>query len=477
MTLRVYDTFRAKKVEFKPRDDNKVGIYFCGMTVQDRPHVGHMLAFVSGDMIRRYLEYKGFDVRYIQNFTDIDDKILDRAKNEGVDYREVAERNVRAYFEAAKQLHIKPANLYPRATEHIKEIIDLIASLVEKGHAYAAGGDVYFRVRSFANYGKLSKRKIDDLMSGARIAVGEKKDDPLDFALWKGAKEDEPGWPSPWGRGRPGWHIECSAMSMKYLGTTLDFHGGGEDLIFPHHENELAQSEAASGETFVRFWLHNGLLNLKGEKMSKSTGHFFAMDDVLHEFDGAVVRFYLLSTHFRKQSEYSRERLDDAKRGYERLLLACRSVAEYLNELGDGDGISSPAGGQLREAVERATSDFFAAMDDDFNSAGAIGAMFDLIKTYYKLVDEKGAAVTRDRAALEQLKDGIMTFDEVLGLFPDGFPTAEEQVPAEVRALVSARQKARKNRDFEKADTLRLQVEEMGFLIEDRPDGQRVRRK
>ena len=477
MSLRVYDTRRAKKVDFKPIDEDKIGMYFCGMTVQDKPHMGHMLAFVSGDMIRRYLEYKGYNVKYIQNFTDIDDKILDKAKEEGVDYREVAERNVQAYFEAAKKLHIKPATLYPRATEHIKEILELISTLIEKGYAYAAGGDVYFRVRSFESYGQLSKRKIDDLMSGARIAIGEEKDDPLDFALWKGATPEEPGWDSPWGRGRPGWHIECSAMSMKYLGRTLDFHGGGEDLIFPHHENEIAQSEAATGESFVRFWLHNGLLNLKGEKMSKSTGHFFAMEDVLREFDGAVVRFYLLSTHFRKQSEYSRERLEDAKRGYERLILACRSISESLDKLEGSGGVSSAAGESLRQTVDEARTGFFSSMDDDFNSAGAIGAMFDLIKTYYKLVDEKGAAVKQDRGALELLRDTITVFDEVLGLFPHGFPSSEERVPDEILALVAARQEARKNRDFKKADSLRDQVERMGFLVEDRPDGFRVRRK
>jgi cysteinyl-tRNA synthetase len=476
MSLKIYDTLRAKKVEFTPLDDKKVGMYFCGMTVQDRPHIGHMLAFVSGDMIRRYLEYRGYDVKYVQNFTDIDDKILDKANEEGVDYREIAERNVQAYFEAAKKLHIKPATLYPRATEHIKEILDLIGNLVDKDYAYEAGGDVYFRVRHFKNYGKLSKRKIDDLMSGARIAVGEEKEDPLDFALWKGSKPEEPGWDSPWGRGRPGWHIECSAMSMKYLGETLDFHGGGEDLIFPHHENELAQSEAATAAPFVRFWLHNGLLNLKGEKMSKSTGHFFAMEDVLREFDGAVVRFYLLSTHFRKQSEYSRERLEEAKRGYERLVLACRSISEHLDKLADG-GISSPAGQSLRRAIENARAKFFAAMDDDFNSAGAIGALFDLVKTYYKLVDEKGTTITQDRETLEQLRDAIVVSDDVLGLFPDGFPSSEEVVPQEVLALVEARQQARKNRDFKKADGLRDQVEQMGYVIEDRPDGQRVRRQ
>ncbi|MFQ5512606.1 MAG: cysteine--tRNA ligase [Candidatus Krumholzibacteriia bacterium] len=477
MTLKVYDTLRAKKLEFKPVTGKKVGIYFCGMTVQDKPHMGHMLAFVSGDMIRRYLEYKGYEVTYVQNFTDIDDKIIDKANEEGLGYQKVAERNIEAYFAAASDLNIRPASLYPRATEHIGDIIELIGKLVEKSYAYAAGGDVYYRVRDFDNYGKLSKRKVDDLMSGARIAVGEAKEDPLDFALWKGAGPEEPGWDSPWGRGRPGWHIECSAMSMKYLGKTLDFHGGGEDLIFPHHENELAQSEAATGSPFVNFWLHNGLLNLSGEKMSKSTGHFFAMEDVLREFPGEVVRFYLLSTHFRSQNEYSRERLEEAGRGHERLRLACLSIGENLDALGDSPGVSGPAGDSLKEAVAKSRGRFLAAMDDDFNSAGAIGAMFDLVRTYYKLVDDAGATVTRDREALEQLKAAIVTFDSILALFPAGFPTAAEEVPAEVTILLDARRQAREERDFQKADALRDQVNSMGYIIEDRPDGQRVRRK
>ncbi|HER43182.1 MAG TPA: cysteine--tRNA ligase, partial [Candidatus Eisenbacteria bacterium] len=318
MTLRVYDTLRGTKEEFEPVEDRKVGIYFCGMTVQDRPHLGHMFAFVAGDMIRRYLAYKGFDVTYVQNFTDIDDKIIARAGDEGVDYKTVAERNIGEYFKFADVLNILPADVYPRATEHIGDIIALIRRLEEKGLAYAAGGDVYYRVRRFPEYGKLSKRRVDELVSGARIGVDEQKEDPLDFTLWKGAKEGEPSWDSPWGKGRPGWHIECSAMSMKYLGETLDMHGGGQDLVFPHHENEIAQSEGATGKPFVRYWMHNGLINLRGEKMSKSTGHFFSVEDVNKNFSGDVIRFYLLSTHFRSNAEFSEERLREAEAGLER---------------------------------------------------------------------------------------------------------------------------------------------------------------
>jgi cysteinyl-tRNA synthetase len=477
MTLKVYDTQRAKKIEFMPVHEGEIGMYFCGMTVQDRPHMGHMLAFVAGDMIRRYLEFKGYTVKYVQNFTDIDDKIIDKANTEGISYNEVAERNIAAYFAAAKALRIKPATVYPKATEHIREILDLISKLVEKGHAYEAGGDVYFRVRTFSTYGKLSKRKLDDLMSGARIAVGEQKEDPLDFALWKASKPNEPGWESPWGRGRPGWHIECSAMSMKYLGETLDFHGGGEDLIFPHHENELAQSEAATGRPFVHFWLHNGLLNLRGEKMSKSTGHFFAMEDVLDEFPGEVCRFYFLSAHFRKQTEFSRERLEEAKRSYDRLRLACLSIDENIRKLEETPGISSPAGTALKEAAAKAKAEFFEAMDDDFNSAAALGCVFDLVKTYYRLVDESGATVTRDRGALEAVRDAMITFDRILGIFPDGLPTRAEAIPEEASRLLAARQDARKARDFKKADEIRARLDEMGYVVEDTSDGPRVRPK
>jgi cysteinyl-tRNA synthetase len=477
MVLKVYDTFKQKKIDFEPVTAGKAGIYFCGMTVQDKPHMGHMLAFVSGDMVRRYLEYSGYEVTYVQNFTDIDDKIIDKAAEEGLEYTAVAKRNIDAYFEAADALNIKPASVYPYATKHIQEIIDIIQRLEEKGYAYKAGGDVYFRVRTMKDYGKLSRRNIDDLKSGARIEVGEEKEDPLDFALWKGSQPPEPGWDSPWGRGRPGWHIECSAMSMKYLGETFDFHGGGEDLIFPHHENEIAQSEGATGKPFANFWLHNGLLNLRGEKMSKSTGHFFAMEDILSEYPGEVVRFYLLSTHFRSQSEFSRDRLEESRRGYERLTNACASISEYLDRIGDKPGVSTPSGAKLEEAANSAREKFVAAMDDDFNSAGAIGQLFDLVKSYNVLLDESGPALTQDREALSAAKATIEEFDAILGLFRGGFPAGVEEVPAEITAKLEERQNARKNKDFQRADELRDEIIAAGYTIEDTPQGPRVRKK
>jgi cysteinyl-tRNA synthetase len=314
------------------------------------------------------------------------------------------------------------------------------------------------------DYGKLSKRNVDDLKSGARIEVGEKKEDPLDFALWKGSPEPEPGWESPWGRGRPGWHIECSAMSMKYLGETLDFHGGGEDLIFPHHENEIAQSECATGHTFVQHWLHNGLLNLKGEKMSKSTGHFFAMEDVLKEFSGEVVRFYLLSTHFRSQTEFSRERLEDARKGFERLTNACRHIDESLRALGDLAEIVPFEAQDLINVTATAKHRFLEAMDDD---------MFDLVKQYNSAHPD----VYRSRPALEAVKATLMEFDRILGLFHDGFPTAGEEVPADILKMVEERQSARKDKDFQRADAVRDRLAAAGLILEDTPAGVRVKRK
>jgi len=477
MALRVYDTLKQKKTDFVPIHPGKVGMYVCGMTVQDKPHMGHMLAFVSGDMIRRYLEYLGYEVNYIQNFTDIDDKIIDRANQEGVDYRVVVERNIEAYHRIAKAVNIKPATLYPYATHHIGEIVAMVKTLVDRGHAYSAGGDVYFRVRSKKDYGKLSKRDIDDLISGARVEVGENKEDPLDFALWKASKPGEPAWDSPWGPGRPGWHIECSAMATKYLGATLDFHGGGEDLIFPHHENELAQSECATGQEFVRQWAHNGLLNLRGQKMSKSTGHFFGMDDVLREFDGQIVRFYLLSTHFRSQMEYSRERLEASAKTFERLVNACRSIDEHRSRLGSGPSVSTAQGRELVAAAEKARQSFLAAMDDDFNSAGAIGYLFELLKTYNVMMDEHGPAVTRSKEGLDAVWSALTLFDQILGLFREGLPTATGDVPVEVAQAVEDRNNAKKNKDFKKADEIRDRILAAGFLIEDTPAGARVRKK
>ncbi len=472
MSLQVYNRYEGRKEEFQPVHEGKVGIYFCGMTVQDKPHMGHMLAFVAGDIIRRYLKFKGYDVKYVQNFTDVDDKIISKANDEGVDFTVVAQRNIDEYFRFAGELNILPADIYPRATEHIDDIIELISKLEESGYAYKGGSDVYYRVRKFAVYGKLSGRVIDDLQSGSRIEVGEEKEDPLDFTLWKGAREGEPAWDSPWGPGRPGWHIECSVMSMKYLGNTLDMHGGGMDLIFPHHENEIAQSEAATGQEYVKYWMHNGLLNLSGEKMSKSTGHFFLIEDILKEFSGEVVRFYFLSTHFRSNSEFGRERLAEAAAGFERIRDFCVRLAEARGASAGGEGRDEKIDGLARKVRE----DFLASMDDDFNCAEATGHIFHLIRELNSITGGDLAKLAEFPASLDIMLVDLETYDSILGLFVDGIPKAGGDVPEEIMQMVREREEARKSKDWARADELRDLVMEAGYTIEDRAEGTRVSR-
>ena len=479
MTLRVYDRVARTLREFQPLRPGKVGMYVCGMTVQDKPHVGHMFAFVACDMIRRYLEYLGYEVTYVQNFTDVDDKIIDRARQEGVDFREVAQRNIALYHEYARQLNIKPATVYPLVTEHIPDIIAFIERLIAKGHAYAADGDVYFSVRSDPDYGFLSGRDVEEMRSGVRVEVGEKKRDPLDFALWKAAGPDEPGWDSPWGRGRPGWHIECSVMSTKYLGNHFEFHGGGKDLLFPHHENECAQSMCATGEKFVDFWLHNGLLYLGDRKMSKSDGNFFAMGDVLEKFPPQVIRFFLLNAHFRSELDYSEERLREAQAAWERLRRGVRTLRRRLREAPEPvpEGLASEPGRVLAAAVADARKRFFAALDEDFNSGGAIGALFGLVRA----VNQYDAAVppaTADRPVLQEAWDFLADAVEILGLDPGGLeamaaePAAE--IPAAVRELAERRAEARRRKDWQEADLLRDRIAEAGFTVVDGPDGYRL---
>ncbi len=471
MSLRVYDTRRRKKLPFEPVQQKRVGMYVCGMTVQDKPHVGHMRYAVAGDVIRRYLESKGFEVTYVTNFTDIDDRIIDRANKEGVPFEKVSERNMAAFLTYSDLLNVKRATHYPRATEHLPEILALIRRLIDKGHAYAAGGDVYFDVRSYPRYGELSGRKLDDLRSGVRIEVGEAKRDPLDFTLWKGAKPGEPSWPSPWGPGRPGWHIECSAMAMKYLGETFDFHGGGQDLVFPHHENEIAQSEAASGHPFARYWIENGLVLLRGSKMSKSDQHFFLVEDVARQVEPEVIRFYLQSTHYRSPIEWNEDRLKEAGIAYARL----RSALATGEKAGAGGALpEGKAKGLLGEA-QKAAERFEESMEDDFNSAKAQGHLFDLAKAINR-VAESDRASEPDRAALPEATRTLKRLGETLGLFWDG-KGPEEVIPEEVEALVRQRDEARLQKQWKQADELRDRILALGFVLEDQKGGTRARRK
>ncbi len=461
MSLRIYDTLTREKREFVPIHPGRVGMYVCGMTVQDKPHVGHVRAAISGDLIRRYLVHLGYEVTYVYNFTDVDDKIIKRATEEGLDYADVSERNIAAWLEAARVHNILPATVYPRATRHIPEMFALISRLIETGHAYAAGGDVYFDVRSKSDYGKLSGRSLEEAreseraMAGDETGAGEAKRDPLDFTLWKGAKPGEPAWDSPWGPGRPGWHIECSAMSMKYLGETFDIHGGGQDLIFPHHENEIAQSEAATGRPFANFWTENGMVTTGGDKISKSTGtgSLFYVEDIAARTDPEVVRFYLLSVHYRSPIEFNEERLAEAAVAYQRL-------RELLVRASAWDETAGPApAGELGERMAEGERLFLEAMDDDFNSARAIGHLFDLSKEVNRALDDRLPSAPAAARTLLRLGG-------VLGLFWRK-PAGESWAP-EVLALVEEREQARASRNYALSDSLRDRLKnEFGVLVED----------
>ncbi|HET9941279.1 MAG TPA: cysteine--tRNA ligase [Candidatus Eisenbacteria bacterium] len=468
MSLRVYDARRRAKIPFESAKPGKVGMYVCGMTVQDRPHVGHMRYAVAGDVIRRILESRGYEVTYATNFTDIDDRIIERGNKEGVPFEQVSERNIKAFLTYAALLNIKPATVYPRATEHIPEILALIQRLIDSGHAYPAGGDVYFDVRSYPAYGSLSGRKVDDLRSGVRIEVGEAKRDPLDFTLWKGAKPGEPSWPSPWGPGRPGWHIECSAMAMKHLGETFDFHGGGQDLIFPHHENEIAQSEAATGKTFARFWVQNGLVNLDGEKMSKSTKHFFLIEDVAKEVEPEVIRFYLQSTQYRSPIEWNDVRLREAGAAYDRL----REALAKAEAAPAADGTST-AGSTLLAELAELEKEFQESLDDDFNAAKAQGHLFEMAKAINRVADSAQSSVA-DRAALPEAGRTLRRLGELIGLFW-GSGKVEIEAPEAVQALVRQRDEARIQKQWRRADELRDEILALGYVLEDSKGGTKVR--
>ena len=473
MTLRAYDMRRRAKLPFEPVRPDRVGMYVCGMTVQDKPHVGHMRYAVSGDVIRRVLEWKGFKVTYVTNFTDIDDRIIARGNQEGIPFVQVSERNIQAFLRYAGLLNIKPADHYPKASEHVPEIIALITRLIGMGHAYAAGGDVYFDVRSYPRYGELSGRNVDDMRAGFRIEVGESKRDPLDFALWKGVKPGEPHWPSPWGPGRPGWHIECSAMAMKYLGDTFDFHGGGQDLIFPHHENEIAQSEAATGKTFALHWVENGLVNLGGEKMSKSTQHFFSIEDVAARVEPQVIRFYLQSTHYRSPIEWNEDRLKEAGIAYGRL----REALAKAEAAPAAAGAPKEATGLAAE-VAALEQEFVEALEDDFNTAKAQGHLFEMAKAINRAADatSDGGTGGPGGQAVREAGQTLRRLGEVIGLFW-GENGSEEEAPEGVQLLVKKRDEARMQKQWQRADELRDQILALGYVLEDSKGGTRARRK
>ncbi|MFN8178542.1 MAG: cysteine--tRNA ligase [bacterium] len=476
MSISIWDTLRGGKQPFEPVNAGRVGMYVCGMTVQAAPHVGHMRAYVVADLIRRVLRSRGYEVKLVQNFTDIDDKIIAKANEAGRNWRELAEENIAAYFAAADWLRLERADVYPRATEHIAEILAMISQLVAKGVAYASGGDVFFDVTKRADYGKLSGKRIEDLRAGVRIDVDEAKRHPVDFALWKGAKPGEPSWDSPWGPGRPGWHIECSAMSVKHLGNTLDLHGGGRDLVFPHHENELAQSESCTGAAFCNHWIQNGLVNLGGQKMSKSTGIFFAMSDVMKEVEPAALRLYLLSTHYRSPIEYGKDRLEEAAAALDRIrnFLA---AADHATAAARGREIPEHLDGVDAEVVAglaRTVAEFGEALDDDFNSAGAIGKIFEAVRAGNQVLGEGGAS-PHQGAILAHVARRVREMAALLAIDVDAGRGVGREVPADVLEMVRAREDARRSRNWAVADRLRDGIRARGYVVEDRQEGPLVK--
>ena len=464
--MRIYNTLTRKKEEFVPIEEGKVKMYVCGPTVYNYFHIGNARPFVVFDTMRKYLEYRGYKVKFVQNFTDVDDKIINRAKEEGISAGEVSEKYIAEYYKDAAALNVKKASVHPKVTETMNDIIKFVEELIEKGYAYESDGDVYYRTRKFEGYGKLSGKNIDDLIDGARIAVGEKKEDPLDFALWKARKEDsEIAWESPWGMGRPGWHIECSAMSRKFLGNTIDIHCGGEDLQFPHHENEIAQSEAHNGCEFAHYWMHNGYINIDGQKMSKSLGNFKTVRDLLENYDGEVLRFLILSGHYRGPIDFNPEILTQSQNGLKRMRNA-KSNLKHL--IASGSGAMTDEEKTKLESYDQYRDKFIAAMDDDLNTADAISAVFELITAINTAV--AGGA---SKEFAQKSMDTLMELSTVLGLLQQEVEETVE-IDDELQALIDERQQARKEKNFARADEIRDMLKAQGITLKDTPQGVQV---
>lgn len=465
--MKIYNTLTRKKEEFVPIEEGKVRMYVCGPTVYNYFHIGNARPFVVFDTMRKYLEYRGYKVKFVQNFTDVDDKIIKRAKEEGISAQEVSEKYIAEYFKDAAALNVKKATVHPQVTKTMDDIIKFVQDLIDLGYAYESDGDVYYRARKFKGYGKLSGKNIDDLISGARIAVDEKKEDPLDFALWKARKEEsEIAWESPWGMGRPGWHIECSAMSKKYLGDTIDIHAGGQDLQFPHHENEIAQSEAHSGKAFAHYWMHNGYINIDGIKMSKSLGNFKTVRDLLQVYDGEVLRFLILSGHYRGPIDFGEEILTQSQNG----LLRMRNAKANLQHMAaSGTGDMSESEKTVLAGLDKYRQPFIEAMDDDLNTADAISAVFELITAVNTAVRE-GAS----KEFAQKCLDLLMELATVLGLLQQDVSKEVTEVEPEIQALIDERQAARAEKNFVRADEIRDQLKERGITLKDTPQGVQV---
>lgn len=465
MTIQIFNSLSRIKEPFVPLEEGKVKMYVCGPTVYNYIHIGNARPVIVYDTVRRYLEYRGYDVHYISNFTDVDDKLIKAANELGETVPEIAERFIKAYFDNTEALGCAKADAHPRVTEHMEQIIEFIEALIEKGFAYESQGDVYYRTRKFEGYGKLSHQSVDELKVGARIETGDKKEDELDFVLWKAAKPNEISWDSPWGKGRPGWHIECSVMAREHLGDTIDIHAGGQDLTFPHHENEIAQSEAYTGKPFARYWMHNGYINIDNEKMSKSLNNFVLVNDILKEMDPQVLRFFMLSVHYRHPINYSQQLVEDAVAGLERLRTSYSNLKHRLSvsaELGDHSDI-------WLAKIEAIKKEFIETMDDDFNTAHGISKLFDLSRLANTYLLEK-------QTSSEVMKTFLSVFDELAGVLGLPFKQEEELLDAEVEALLLERIEARKNRDFARADEIRDLFKEKNIILEDTAQGTRWKR-
>ena len=462
--MKIYNTMTRKKEEFVPIDENEIKMYVCGPTVYNYIHIGNARPAVVFDTMRRYMEYKGKNVKFVQNFTDVDDKIINKALDEGVSAREISEKYIGEYFRDAEALNLKKATVHPKVTENMDEIIAFVKALVEKGYAYEADGDVYYRTRRFGGYGRLSGQNIEDLEAGARISVGEKKEDPLEFALWKARKIDgEPAWESPWGFGRPGWHIECSAMSNKYLGETIDIHGGGQDLEFPHHENEIAQTEAYTGKKFSNYWMHNAYITIDNEKMSKSKGNFFTVRDILKRYTGEEIRYFLLSGHYRSPINFSEELMTQSRNALGRMHNAKQNLEHLIR---NGSDLMTEAESAELEKLGKYRDKFESAMEDDLNTADAISAVFELIRDINTAVKD-GASKEFAGGCMELLRE----LTSVLGILQD---EEEDGISDEILALVEERQEARKTKNFARADEIRDILKSKGLAVEDTPQGPRV---
>lgn len=457
--MRIFNTMTRQKEEFIPNNPYEVKIYACGPTVYNYIHIGNARPLCVFDVLRRYLEYRGYNVKFVQNFTDVDDKIIKRANEEGITFEEVSKKYIEEFWTDANGLNFKKASVHPKATENIDEIINIIKTLEEKGYAYAVDGDVYFRTLKFKEYGKLSHQPIEDLQSGARIAIGEKKENPLDFALWKAAKEGEPYWDSPWGKGRPGWHIECSAMNKRFLGDTIDIHCGGQDLIFPHHENEIAQSECANGCTFSKYWMHNGYINVDNVKMSKSLGNFKTVREIANVYGYEVIRYFLISSHYRSPINYSLEIIEQCKSALERLYTCRESLDFALKNAKD-----IPDDEELIKKLNSHREQFITAMDDDLNTADGVAAVFELVKDINTSILDKEVSknVCQTAAAV---------FDELCDVLGILYNRKNNDVDSDIEALIEERQQARANKDWATADRIRDELKAKGIILKDTPQG------